>query len=168
MAHGMRHARVDAFVDPPPQHDRERAPERWCGLHGREGRLPDVHGAVEAEDSVDLVHGHGLPDANDVGVHPPDVLQIGEEEGTVVIEVARDDVLGVLDRERGEVVEVVARPVVVVAAAVPPVARRRRPPLPAVGSVVLPLEQKLLVVRHLDDEGTAERFLQPRSEEEGH
>mmetsp|Transcript_3244 Transcript_3244/g.5785 ORF Transcript_3244/g.5785 Transcript_3244/m.5785 type:complete len:222 (-) Transcript_3244:327-992(-) len=60
------------------QHVGEGAAEGRCGLHGREGDLADVRSAVEAEDSVDLIDGDGLPDAHNVGVHPPHVIEVRE------------------------------------------------------------------------------------------
>ena len=87
----------------------EGAAEGRRRLYGGEGRLADVGRAIEAEDSVDLVDGDGLPNAHNAGIHPPHVLQVREEEGLISDEIAGDNVLGILRGEVGERVEVVAR-----------------------------------------------------------
>ena len=71
------------------------------------------------------------------------VVEVAEEEGLALVEAAGDDVLGVLNREPREVVQVVALPV-----------------------RVLALPQELLVVGQLDDQRDVEDVLQPLGEVE--
>mmetsp|Transcript_30924 Transcript_30924/g.74736 ORF Transcript_30924/g.74736 Transcript_30924/m.74736 type:complete len:222 (+) Transcript_30924:339-1004(+) len=61
-----------------PQYPREGAAEGRSRLDGGEGRLADVGRAVEAEDAVYLIHGNGLPDPDDVGIHRPYVIEVGK------------------------------------------------------------------------------------------
>mmetsp|Transcript_68938 Transcript_68938/g.166683 ORF Transcript_68938/g.166683 Transcript_68938/m.166683 type:complete len:219 (-) Transcript_68938:313-969(-) len=78
---------------------REGGRERRRRLHRREGVLADVDGVVEAEDALDLVVRGGLLYLEDVRVHVPDVVEVGEDERLRDVEAARDDVLCVLEGE---------------------------------------------------------------------
>mmetsp|Transcript_33411 Transcript_33411/g.66062 ORF Transcript_33411/g.66062 Transcript_33411/m.66062 type:complete len:631 (+) Transcript_33411:644-2536(+) len=132
------------FLALAPEHDGKGVRKTGRRLYGRKRHLPNIGRSLKPEDAVDRAGGDALPDSHHRGIHSSDVVQIREQKGFLFVEPARQNVLGVLQRQPVKVVEVV------------PVFVR-----------VLALEQKLLVVRHLDDQGDVERLLQPLRHEEG-
>jgi len=102
--------------------------KRRRGLDRREGALAHVRTPFEAEGRASCRVSNGLPDATDVRVHVAHVVAITKNEGLVYVEAARNNVLGVLARERSEAIEVVC----------------------ALLLIIFPLPQELLVVGHLD------------------
>mmetsp|Transcript_33211 Transcript_33211/g.67940 ORF Transcript_33211/g.67940 Transcript_33211/m.67940 type:complete len:289 (-) Transcript_33211:434-1300(-) len=137
------------------EHVGERAPEGRSRLNGRKGYFSDIGTGIESKDSIDLIHCNRLPNADDVWIHSPDIIQVRKQKGLFGYETTGDDIFGIFHREFGKVIEIVSRSIRIGSGSVAGV---------VVG--VCSLEEEFFVVRHLNYEGTLECLLEPCSEEE--
>mmetsp|Transcript_24935 Transcript_24935/g.44884 ORF Transcript_24935/g.44884 Transcript_24935/m.44884 type:complete len:228 (-) Transcript_24935:1669-2352(-) len=65
------------------QHVWEGASEGGRRLNRREGNLSDIRPTVKTKYAIDLIDRHGLPNTDNVGIHPTDILQIRKQKGLV-------------------------------------------------------------------------------------
>jgi len=87
---------LPSLLPPPPQHHRETRHKTRRGLHGGKGNLPTRVRFRETKNATGLVEGDQFLNFQNGRVQMPDVVEVGEDEGLLGVESARDDVLGVL------------------------------------------------------------------------
>lgn len=130
-------ARDDARDILVPEDMGEAAGKAGSSLDGRVGRPPTVIGETESKDSLEGGYVDVLLEPDYVLVHVSDIFGIDEDEREIGIEAYREDILDVLIGQLGEL-----------------------------GDITSLLEEVLLVIGDLDDEGDLEGLLQVLVEDE--
>mmetsp|Transcript_15640 Transcript_15640/g.23428 ORF Transcript_15640/g.23428 Transcript_15640/m.23428 type:complete len:209 (-) Transcript_15640:1328-1954(-) len=123
------------------QHYGKGGGERWRCLDGRKGNLSNICRSIKSKDIIHSIARHRLPNSYNRWVHLTHIIQIGKQKCLIRDESTGNDILSIFNGQLSKVVQVIS-----------------------LDFIVYTLEEKFLIVGHLDHQRTLKRLLQPFGE----